>query len=116
MPVTLTVEGVARRPAAGLDLAAYRVIQEALTNVVKHAPGSAATVVVRYRPDGIDVEVSNAGLRPVAGEPAPGQGLRGMAERVALYDGRFEAGWVGEGFRVSARFPVSDPEPTRADA
>lgn len=116
VPVTLTIEGAARRPAAGLDLAIYRVIQEALTNVVKHAPGAAAKVAIRYLPDDIDVEVFNAGHRPGAGEPPPGQGLRGMAERVALYDGRFGAGWVDDGFRVSVRFPVSDAEPIGADA
>jgi signal transduction histidine kinase len=116
VPVTLTTEGAAQRPPAGLDLAAYRVIQEALTNVVKHAPGALATVTIRYRPSGIDVEVFCAAQRPAAGEPASGQGLRGMAERVALYDGRFEAGWVDDGFRVNARFPVDEPEPTRADA
>jgi signal transduction histidine kinase len=115
--VTSTTEGAARPLPVGLELAAYRVIQEALTNVVKHAPGAGATVVVRHRPGGVEVEVNSAGRAPGAGgEPPRGQGLRGMAERVALYDGSFEAGWVEEGFRVSARFPVGTPEPTRADA
>lgn len=116
VPVTLTIEGAPRQPAAGLDLAAYRVIQEALTNVVRHAPGAAATVTIGYRPGGIDVEVLNAGRRPPTGDPARGQGLRGMAERVALYDGRFEAGWVDDGYRVNARFPFDETEPTRVDA
>ena len=118
MPVTVTIEGAARQPPAGLDLAAYRVIQESLTNVVKHAPGAGATVTIRYRPSGIDVEVLNAGGRPPDGEPTRGQGLRGMAERVALYDGQFEAGWVDDGYRVNARFPFDfdEAEPTRADA
>jgi signal transduction histidine kinase len=117
VPVTLTIEGAARRPSVGLDLAAYRVIQEALTNVVKHAPGARAAVTIGYRPGDIDVEVRSTGRRPVdAGEPTPGQGLRGMAERVALYDGRFEAGWVDDGFRVGARFPVDEPASTRAEA
>lgn len=102
--VTLTTEGTVRQPPPGLDLAAYRVIQEALTNVVKHAPGTRATVTIRYQPDGVDVSVVNAGT--LGDDPTPGQGLRGMAERVALYDGHFEAGWGADGFRVSARFPV----------
>jgi signal transduction histidine kinase len=120
VPVTMTTEGAAAGPLpAGLDLAAYRVIQEALTNVVKHAPGARATLAIRHRPDGVEVEVRSAGRGPAGGpgdEPVPGQGLRGMAERVALYDGRFEAGWVDGGFRVSARFPLDAPQPTRADA
>ena len=105
--------GTARQPPPGLDLAAYRVIHEALTNVLKHAPGARATVAIRYRPGGIDVEVLSAARRPATGELTRGQGLHGMAERVALYDGRFEAGWVDDAFRVSARFPVDEP---RADA
>jgi signal transduction histidine kinase len=110
VPVTLTTEGPVRPPLPGLDLAAYRVIQEALTNVVKHAPGARAAVTVRYRPDGLDVTVSNAGgPAPDGAEPPPGQGLRGMAERVALYDGRLETGRVADGFRVAASFPVEEP-------
>jgi signal transduction histidine kinase len=113
VPVTLITEGTARQPSPGLDLAAYRVVQEALTNVLKHAPGARATVAIRYRPGGIDLEVLSAARRPATGELTRGQGLHGMAERVALYDGRFEAGWVDDAFRVSARFPVDEP---RADA
>jgi signal transduction histidine kinase len=118
--VAVTTEGPARDVPAGLGLAAYRVVQEALTNVVKHARGARTSVAIRYRPDAVEVEVRSAG-RPPTGEPAPrgqglrgqglrGQGLRGMAERVALYDGRFEAGWTADGFRVWAYFPVeADP-------
>lgn len=101
---TQTVEGVARRLPAGLDLAAYRVIQEALTNVVKHAAGARASVTIRYQPEWIEVEVRNAGHRP--SEPlTPGLGLRGMAERVALYGGQLDIGADGHEFRVKARFP-----------
>jgi signal transduction histidine kinase len=102
--VSLTSEGTSRPLPAGLDLAAYRVVQEALTNVVKHAPGARAQVTIRHRPDSLEIEVRNPG-RP-AGPIAPGQGLHGMAERVALYDGQFDAGPDGDGFRVSARFPL----------
>jgi signal transduction histidine kinase len=104
VPVSLTTEGPVRQLPAGLDLAAYRVVQEALTNVVKHAPGARASVVIRYRPEWMEIEVRNAGRRP-AGAVTPGQGLRGMAERVALYDGRLEIAGDEDGFRVAARFP-----------
>jgi signal transduction histidine kinase len=102
--VTLTTEGTAHPLPAGLDLAAYRVVQEALTNVVKHAPGARAQVTIRHRPDSLEIEVRNPG--PPAAPAPPGQGLRGMAERVALYDGRFDAGPDPDGFRVSAAFPL----------
>jgi signal transduction histidine kinase len=106
--VMVTTEGTARQRPAGLDLAAYRVIQEALTNVAKHAPGARALVTVRHRADSLEIEVRNPGrsLGPVT----PGQGLRGMAERVALYDGRFDAGPDRDGFRVSAQFPLEPGE------
>lgn len=112
VPVTVTTEGATAAPLpAGLDLAAYRVVQEALTNVVKHAPGTRAAVTIRHRPGALELEVRNAGRCP--GPATPGQGIRGMAERVALYDGRFEAGPGPDGFRVVARFPR---EPVEAAA
>ena len=103
VPVSLTTEGTDRPLPAGLDLAAYRVAQEALTNVAKHAPGARAQVTVKHSDGWLEVEVRNPG-RP-ADPVSPGQGLRGMAERVALYDGQFEAGPDRDGFRVWARFP-----------
>lgn len=106
--VTFREEGESAVASPGLHLAAYRVIQEALTNVVKHAGGSPAEVTVRHRPGTLAVEVRNRG--PVAAGFDPGQGLRGMAERVALYDGRFEGGPDEEGFRVLAVFPTGDRE------
>lgn len=102
--VTMTTEGPVRQLPAGLDLAAYRVVQEALTNVVKHAPKARTAVTVRYQPEWTEIEVRDAGRRP-AGTVTPGQGLRGMAERVALYDGRLDVAGEADGFRVSARFP-----------
>src|SRR5690606_30134002 len=109
VPVTLTTEGTGPALPAGLDLAAYRIIQEALTNVVKHAPGARASVAVRRPPGELTIEVRNPASVP--GPIVPGQGLRGMAERVALYDGRFRAGPHAGGFRVYARFPVGDRGP-----
>lgn len=108
VPVTLTTEGEARGLPAGLDLAAYRVVQEALTNVAKHAPGARATVTIRRADDALEIEVRNRGR--VATPIRPGQGMRGMAERVALYEGRFDAGPCTDGFRVTARFPMAAPE------
>lgn len=108
VPVTATTEGTGPPLPAGLDLAAYRIVQEALTNVVKHAPGSRARVAVRRRSGELTIEVRNPAH--LAGPVVPGQGLRGMAERVALYDGQLEAGPHADGFRVYARFPMPDRE------
>jgi signal transduction histidine kinase len=108
VPVTLTAEGSERPLPAGLDLAAYRVVQEALTNVVKHAPGSRAAVTIRHKPESLEIEVRNPGRFGSAVNP--GQGMRGMAERVALYDGRFEAGPDPDGFQVRAWLPIEQAE------
>jgi len=110
---SLAVEGPVARLPPGLDLAAYRVVQEALTNAGRHAPGTRVAVAVRYGPGQVEVEVRNpvpAGSgtprRCPQDPPArPGHGLRGMAERVALYDGTLDAGPDGDAFRVLARFP-----------
>ncbi|MPY93448.1 MAG: sensor histidine kinase [Acidimicrobiia bacterium] len=105
--VSLQTQGPVRPLPAGLDLTAFRIVQEALTNVTKHAPGAAAAVTVRYRPGEVALEVSDRG-GPSAKPVVAGQGLRGMAERVALYDGELEVAPGREGFRVSARFPVEE--------
>jgi signal transduction histidine kinase len=105
---SVTTDGEVRALPPGLDLAAYRVVQEALTNVVKHAPATRASVTVSYQPDALLLEIHNAG--PVPGPVQPGQGIRGMAERVALYDGRLDAGPRPDGFRVSASFPLDGSE------
>lgn len=105
--VTMETTGAATHSLSpGLELAVYRVVQEALTNVVKHAGGSRATVSVSHLPDALAVEVLSAGP-PVKGPVVPGQGLTGMTERVALYDGHLDYGPVpGGGFRVAAEFPT----------
>jgi signal transduction histidine kinase len=110
VPVTLATEGGPRLSSAGLELAGYRVVQEALTNVVKHAPGACATVTIRYLPEWLEIEVRNAG-GPFDRTVVPGQGLQGMAERVALYDGRLEVVSAGDEFRVTVRFPATPAEP-----
>lgn len=108
LPVELRVEGAPTKLSPGVDLAAYRVVQEALTNALKHARGSHAKVTVRYQPGDVLVEVVDEGA--VAGVnglgESGGHGLVGMRERVALYGGELEAGKADEGFVVRARLPV----------
>ncbi|SHE64707.1 sensor histidine kinase [Streptoalloteichus hindustanus] len=91
---------------------AYRVVQEALTNAVKHAPGRPVTVSVDHLPGETRVSVTN-GRPPVAAPPAAGgrYGLVGLAERVRLVGGAFDAGWRGEEFAVSAVLPHGDARP-----
>jgi signal transduction histidine kinase len=95
-----------------VDLSAYRIAQEALTNVLKHAAGASAAVALDYRPDGLHLSVVNTGARgrPALASPADrsgGQGLIGMRERVTLFGGELTAGpQPGGGFAVHARLPV----------
>lgn len=106
--VTMHVEGRRRPVPPGVELAAYRVVQEALTNVRKHAPGVAARVRIEFGDDDLRIVVENRVPvdGPVADEDAPGHGLAGMRERVALYGGEVEARRNGDGqFRVWARLP-----------
>jgi signal transduction histidine kinase len=117
LPVALRVEGERPELPQGLDLAAYRIVQEALTNALRHAGGAPAEVLVRYGPDAIELEVADRGpgprLPPATGarDPGPaGHGLVGMRERAQLYGGELHAGpRPGGGFAVRARLPVRDP-------
>jgi signal transduction histidine kinase len=111
--VQLAVEGQRPPLPPGLDLAAYRIVQEALTNTLKHAGASNAAVTVRYDASELTVDVLDDGRgRAANGTGGGGHGLVGMRERVALYDGRVRAGpQSGGGFRVSARFPLNREEP-----
>lgn len=106
LTVELAVEGPARRLPAGVDLSAFRIIQEALTNVLKHAaPGARAAVRVRYGESSIEVEVVDDGVARKDGHE--GHGLVGMRERVALFSGELEVGPRPEGgYAVRARLPV----------
>jgi signal transduction histidine kinase len=124
LPVELSVVGTPRPVPAGVDLSAYRVVQEALTNALRHAGQTATRVIVRYEPDALDVEIVDQGPsadpKPGAGAAAAegggpvvppagpgGHGLAGMRERVALVRGELEAGPRPDGgFRVRARLPV----------
>jgi signal transduction histidine kinase len=107
--VEVHIEGTPCELPAGLDLSAYRIVQEALTNVVRHAGPATARVAVRYSPGQVALEVVDDGRGPGA-EDRGGHGLAGMRERAALYGGTLEAGPVpGGGFRVAATLPVEGP-------
>jgi signal transduction histidine kinase len=106
LAVAVSVEGAPRQLPAGVDLSAYRVVQEALTNTLKHAEATRADVALRYRDDALDVEVRDDGDATANGD-GPGHGLIGMRERVTAFGGSLETGPLNTGgFRVSARFPL----------
>ena len=107
LSVQATVEGERRPLPPAVDLSAYRIVQEALTNVMKHAGPCTATVRVRYGRDVLDVEVSDDGTSPQNGRGA-GHGLPGMRARVDVLGGAFDAGprEDGQGFHVRATLPL----------
>jgi signal transduction histidine kinase len=106
LEVALTVEGTPRAVPEALDLSAYRIVQEALTNTLKHAHASRAEVRVRYEAHALEVEVSDDGIGPT-GSAGDGRGLIGMRERVSLYGGELLAGATAAGgFLVRARMPL----------
>jgi signal transduction histidine kinase len=112
LTVGLRVEGTPAPLPAGLDLSAYRIVQEALTNVVNHAGPATAQVTIRYRDHEVAVEVTDngRGVGAVAGDGrrGTGHGLIGMRERVAAFGGDLEVGpRPGGGFRVAARLPLA---------
>jgi signal transduction histidine kinase len=104
LPVTLTTTGTPQQLPAGVELSAYRIIQEALTNTLKHAGPAQTAVTVRYDNGAVEVEVVDDGQGPPpARQGTGGKGLVGMQERVRLYGGRLETGArPGGGFRVYA--------------
>ena len=105
--VDVTVEGVPANLPASVDLTAYRIVQEGLTNVIRHAHASHAKVAVCYRANGLDIEISDDG-RGINGGYLPGHGLLGMRERVDVFGGQLETGPGPEGgFRIHARLPVA---------
>jgi signal transduction histidine kinase len=111
LAVSLRVTGDRTDLPAAVDRAAYRIVQEALTNVVRHAGAAGATVTVAYRPDALVVQVDDDGTATRQQRPAPGAGLVGMRERVTALGGRLCAQPRDEGgFRVRAELPV-EPGP-----
>jgi len=117
--VNVTRTGEHRDIPAMIDQSAFRIVQEALTNVVKHSGASSCRVGVGYEDTGLSVEITDHGGGPAAGrdwspaarEPnGTGHGILGMRERVGLCGGEFTAGPLPErGFRVAARFPLPAP-------
>jgi signal transduction histidine kinase len=107
LPVEVGVEGKPRPLPAGIDLTAYRIVQEALTNTLKHAGPTRASVIVHYDRDAIVLSISDDGGVPMATDDGSGHGLTGMRERVNLYSGELDAGAGPDGgFAVRARLPV----------
>ncbi len=125
MTVTVDTVGVVRPLPEPIELCCYRIVQEALTNATRHAPGSAVSVRLAYDSDTITLVVHDTGLPrlprlpgregPSNAVPArAGYGLIGMRERVTLVGGRFSAGSLGGGFEVTAVIPLPDtPGSTR---
>ncbi|MGP3920352.1 sensor histidine kinase [Nonomuraea sp. 10N515B] len=118
LPVEVRISGAPRPLPAGIDVTAYRIVQEALTNALKHGSGVQAQVTVRYAEHYLRVEVLNSGPSVLTGDaPAPadqrdgaGRGLMGLRERVAVYGGDLDARRrLGGGYRVRARIPLDRP-------
>ncbi len=106
LPTELRVEGDPGTVAPGVDLTAYRIIQEALTNSLKHAGPARAQVRIRYRLHELELEITDDGRAPATPADGTGNGLAGMRERVALYGGTLDAGRGDAGFTVRARLPA----------
>jgi signal transduction histidine kinase len=105
--VDLRIEGEPAPLPPGVDLSAYRIVQEALTNALKHAGRAEAEVIVRFETAAVELEILDNGIGPHTGANESGHGLVGMRERVALYGGILEAGSRnGHGFAVRARLPL----------
>jgi signal transduction histidine kinase len=115
LPVTLRIEGTPRPLPAGLDLSAFRIVQEALTNVLKHAGAAQATVVVRYEESRLQLTIDDDGLGPDGsdtGPPHPRYGHLGMRERVGLFGGELRMGArTGGGYEVTASLPLDGDLP-----
>jgi signal transduction histidine kinase len=122
LPVEVRISGAPRPLPSGVDLTAYRIIQEALTNALKHGDGTRAEVTVRYADHYLRVEVLNSGPSVLSGSPQPwprakpaapageGRGLLGLQQRVAVFGGELDARRrLGGGFRVRARIPLGRP-------
>jgi signal transduction histidine kinase len=108
LAVDLRIEGEQIALAPGVDLAAYRIVQEALTNTLRHAGPAHAGVVVRYGPAAVEFEIVDDGAGVAGARNGSGHGLVGMRERTALYGGRLEAGPRPDGgFAVRASLPLA---------
>jgi signal transduction histidine kinase len=108
LEATLAIEGAPRELPAAVDLSVYRIVQEALTNVIRHAHAQQAAVTLGYAPDTLEVTVLDDGTGPNGEHGDGGHGLVGMRERVALFGGELETGRrsYGDGYRVRALIPT----------
>jgi signal transduction histidine kinase len=108
LPVRLDVIGEPEPLPGGVELSVYRIVQEALTNVLRHSDPTRVTVTLSFRDSGLELEVVDDGARQSdQGDATTGHGIVGMRERVVLLGGELETGWrVGGGFRVAAWLPV----------
>ena len=113
LPVQIRIEGEQRRLSAALDLVCYRIVQEALTNAIRHAGPARARVRVSFTADDLELEITDTGKGTARSGPATGpvgHGLVGMQERLTLYGGHLETGRPrGGGFEVTARIPLTEP-------
>ncbi|MEV5961604.1 histidine kinase [Kribbella sp. NPDC051952] len=115
LPVDVRISGEPRPLPTGVDVTAYRIIQEALTNALKHGDGVKAEVTVRYADHALRVEILNTGPSVLTGGRTPvasgeGRGLLGLRQRVAVYGGDLDARRrLGGGFRVRAKIPLERP-------
>jgi signal transduction histidine kinase len=117
LSVELSVQGERRALDAGVELSAYRIVQEALTNSLKHAKGARARIDLRYAPRVLEIEVvdeGGTGPRDIGESVHAGRGLIGMRERAALFGGRLEADPTPTGFRVMVSLPLEPPGVTAA--
>jgi signal transduction histidine kinase len=106
LPVEMRTEGEPQALAPGVDLSAYRIVQEALTNALKHAGPARARVTIRYAVAGIELEIADDGRAPNVPNGETGHGLVGMRERVALHHGSLTTGaQPSGGYAVSVRLP-----------
>ena len=109
-PVRLIRQGKVARLPLSIDLAAYRIVQEALTNARRHAPGADVDVELSYRDEALHLRIRDYGPGPPGGAPVEGHGLMGMRERATLAGGTFSSGEAeGGGFEVTVTLPISEP-------
>jgi signal transduction histidine kinase len=118
--VEVDIDGTVRGLSPAADLSAYRIVQEALTNVVRHAGPTRARVRISYRPGELSIDVTDDGpsgqAPPPVARAGSGHGLIGMRERAALFGGQLSAGPHAAGFRVRASIPTTDPRTSNMHA